>query len=882
MNIVSNINKYENINQIIKFINPLQEQIVFDNSRIILINGCAGSRKTDTIIKKGVYELYVNCKNILFLTFVSSVSNEIRTRIEQTLNILIPKIGSSNHYLAEYNGNFIEIANIDAWIHKQLNCIQNNLLIKTDIIPNNKELSVNYNNKVIELLEYTKKYMFYNIVLKNNNFADVIIIDEFQDTDLIKVNLLTEILKNNNNLKCTVAGDILQTIFINNIGCKNFENSMNYFKNHLNPKYYEINTCFRCPSSHIEFVNYLLEEHYVSNGLNLMISHNNDNINKPVLFGHDCISQNESAYKLALAISNTIITILKYDSDIKPSDIAIIMKKSNSNFVFEHIKNILPSLFKKFYFQSNHHSDNEHYLIHFETNGDGFSNTICWEKSKNKTVLLSIHGDKGKGHKVVFFLGLSKKSIPNDFNVGKKFELFDISLLNVALTRSLKYLFIGFTLNSPSIYLSLKHNNLHKYCYLSWDKTTYSSLIHENFIYDKIIKELNKYWFDKLSYNQKIPKFTIEHNIPLIPIKIKLRVSEDISKDLSLYLEKIIPSFTIDTDCIDLYDTLYLDIPESFYNIIGYIGELLLRRFHMICTNNFVFFNWIKKTQIYYTDSDFLINCVFDYKLNNFINDSSLWKEMLLNIELDSINNNTDKKHIDLIKNLQNFNEPVLIINSYYFNFNLKNIIDLFCSNISNEQFIIDSKNIIIIALLYTELISEVRRDFIYELTNKVIKSNNIDKLIQQINLNCTYVWKTYLNDNDIEFQKNISIEKTLIDKKILHSYGFKYNSDRYIFKKGLKLSIGGICDIFNNSSNTLFEIKTCIKTSFSNEWILQIITYNLLLKLTNNIDIKNNYIINLFDGSIYKIVFYQNIDILKKILKYYEFDDFLLNFLLY
>lgn len=34
------------------FISSLQKNIVFDNSRIILINGCAGSRKTDTIIKK--------------------------------------------------------------------------------------------------------------------------------------------------------------------------------------------------------------------------------------------------------------------------------------------------------------------------------------------------------------------------------------------------------------------------------------------------------------------------------------------------------------------------------------------------------------------------------------------------------------------------------------------------------------------------------------------------------------------------------------------------------------------------------------------------------------------------------------------------------------
>ena len=260
-----NINNNDNIKQIIEFINPLQEKIVFDNSRIILINGCAGSRKTDTIIKKGIYEIINNKKNILFLTFVSSVSNEIRTRIEVTLNTTIPKIGSSNHYLVDYNNNFIEIANIDAWIHKQLNWIKTNILVSNNN-SNNNELSINFNNKVIELLEFTKKYMFYDIVLKNNKFADIILIDEFQDTDLMKVNLLIEIIKNNKNINCTVAGDILQTIFINNIGCKEFNNPMNQFKNELDPKYYEINTCFRCPHSHVEFVNYLLGDFYKSNG----------------------------------------------------------------------------------------------------------------------------------------------------------------------------------------------------------------------------------------------------------------------------------------------------------------------------------------------------------------------------------------------------------------------------------------------------------------------------------------------------------------------------------------------------------------------------------------------------------------------------------------
>jgi len=188
---VTNVNLYskksnKDIMELLEFINPLQKTIVMDESRLILINGCAGSRKTDTIIKKGIR--YMNMgKNILFLTFVSSVSNEIKTRIEQTLNISIPKIGSSNHYLTQYENNYIEIANIDAWIHKQLSWVESNLPENLD---KKKELSVNFNNKVLLLKELTLKYKCYDIVLKNNQIADVILIDEFQDTAITKVELL--------------------------------------------------------------------------------------------------------------------------------------------------------------------------------------------------------------------------------------------------------------------------------------------------------------------------------------------------------------------------------------------------------------------------------------------------------------------------------------------------------------------------------------------------------------------------------------------------------------------------------------------------------------------------------------------------------------------
>ena len=172
-----------------------QKNIIEDNSRIKLINGCAGSRKTDTIIKNGIKNLIIKKQNILFITFVSSVTDEIKTRIEKILDINIPRVYTSNHFITNYNDNFIEIANYDAWVYKQLDYI--NSIFNKDIKTSNFSSNCDFNKRILDLIEISKKNNFYNIILKNNSFADLIIIDEFQDVDINKVELIKLYLNNN-------------------------------------------------------------------------------------------------------------------------------------------------------------------------------------------------------------------------------------------------------------------------------------------------------------------------------------------------------------------------------------------------------------------------------------------------------------------------------------------------------------------------------------------------------------------------------------------------------------------------------------------------------------------------------------------------------------
>lgn len=850
------------IEDLISYINPLQKEIVENKSRLIIINGCAGSRKTDTIIKKGIYELIINNKNILFITFVSSVSNEIKNRIETTLNITIPKISNSNHYLTQYKNNFIEISNIDAWIHKQIQYIYKEFNI-------NLVISNNYNQKVIDLINLSKQFNFFNFVLKNNFFADVILIDEFQDTDSNKVDLINLLINNNKDISCIVAGDLLQTIFISNLSNKNYINPMILFKNNSKVKSFEINTCFRCPYAHIEFVNYLIGEYYIENNLNPIISANNNNIDKPVLFMHGSTSNNHSTFKLAECISNTIIEILKIDPEIKPDDIAIIMKKSNNNYVFEQIKTILKNLYKI--------NNIDYSIIHFETNGDGYSTTIDWNKAIEKTILLSIHGDKGKGHKVVFFLGLTKNSIPAEYNVLKPYEIFDISLLNVALTRSLKYLFIGFTENYPSIYLSNKYEKLNKYCYLAWDNYNHV------YPYVNIINKLNYYWFDNLPSQRKNPKFKeqIKSNLK-IPSKLCLRIREDISKDMSNYFDDIINYCTIETECIDIYEDLKYEFDQEYYVLFGYIGELLLIRNDWINKKYYSIFSDFNNIDIYFINNDSLENLIIDCNLNKYVNNYLLWKDKLIELEFNIYNDyNYNSNLLEEIKYINNLDKPVLILKKLYESFNIKQILKIFCSNLSNDLLIKDSINIIIISILYIELNSQIKKSCLIVNIVNFINNKKINIIINQINNNVNIIWNKFFINSKINYQKNLYLEKNICDKNKLISYGYDYYNDRNIFKKGMKISISGIIDILDENNNNLFEIKTCLKTQFSNEWVIQLIVYNLLLKLIFNIDCNNNYIINLFDGTIYKINFGSDMNILNKILRIYDFDCYLENLLL-
>ena len=127
------------------------------------------------------------------------------------------------------------------------------------------------------------------------------------------------------------------------------------------------------------------------------------------MFTHPATSKNVDSDIIGKQITNAIKVIMEYDKDIKPGDIAIIMKKCNDNTVFHKICENLDKIYMKMGYEEHTHI--------FETKGDGTHDKIDWANISDennellKTIMISIHGDKGMDHKVVIFLGLTEGSL---------------------------------------------------------------------------------------------------------------------------------------------------------------------------------------------------------------------------------------------------------------------------------------------------------------------------------------------------------------------------------------------------------------------------------------------------------------------------------------
>ena len=279
-------------------------------------------------------------------------------------------------------------------------------------------------------------------------------------------------------------------------------------------------------------------------------------VNKPLIFTHLATSTNNTNGRFnATKVTEMIRILMQHDSSIKPNDIAIIMAKSKDNDMFNQLVETLSTM----YYEMGISGD---LVCYMSTAGDGRHNTLDWEHAEGKTKMLSIHGDKGKGHRVVFFLGLTERSIPKDFDVDKPSEIVPESLLNVAITRSTEYLFIGFTSSYPSRYLQSICDKLAEYAYIGYEAPK-SDNIPEPYL--SII--------DYLQSNEPLtPNWNCEYIRTRVNYGSKsvLRVKEEISKDFDQASDLINHNWTPNsTEQFGTKQTIIGTLREDHFLILG-------------------------------------------------------------------------------------------------------------------------------------------------------------------------------------------------------------------------------------------------------------------------------------------------------------------------
>lgn len=422
------------------------------NGYFLVIAG-AGSGKTRTIIYRAILliELKIPSKNILILTFTRKAINEIKARVNSFLpnsDIYIETFHSLAYkFLKKYSQNktFKILTIEESLILAKKISLYNDLLsiFSKDIIikiisstsssilkdcifkkldKKSKTLVINFLKDFEALKKIENLYSFNDLLIKfyklltlniiSLNFQ-YIMVDEYQDTDDLQVDILKLLAKHSNLM---VVGDDYQSIYsFKGTSMKNILNFHNEFPN--------VKTI-------------VLKENYRSTSPILNLS-------------------NEFSKNLKYCFRKSLAT---KDSSLTKPDLNIFKNHYDEIlFIFNKINTILNSnsnatigvLFRNFIYM-------EKFIKYFKSFNIKFnvaSNTFLENIFKNKfddidanLTFLTIHSSKGLEWDYVFIPllldGIIPSSIGDNFNLEEEKRLF-----YVALTRAKKELFLSYPLS---------------------------------------------------------------------------------------------------------------------------------------------------------------------------------------------------------------------------------------------------------------------------------------------------------------------------------------------------------------------------------------------------------------------------------------------------
>lgn len=762
------------------YMNNDQKNICESTERHLLVEGVAGSRKTDTLIRLGLRRHLKEKKSLLFLTQVGSVTDEIRGRIESYLGVTIYRQSGSNHYLVERGGITIEIANFDAWVHRQLeDCEWKHLF----------QMGSYHSHKIEALLEFCGKGEIKGFCMKNGAYADEIYIDEIQDFEVSRVRLVLAILARFPAVRAAFAGDYMQTIFE-----RSLVDDLHPMREFTGIKRYPMQKCYRCPAAHLHFCNAIMAEAQNQHGCQPLLATNNNTVDKPFLFAHGSVSRQYDVHQVVLQLLDMLRILLEHDDTLTPSDICFLMRKSNDQSVFE----ILRTRLDAFWAARGHRNA----VIHFATQFDGYRNSIQWNYAEGKSCLLSIHGDKGKGHKAVFFLGLTQKSIPDECCMFKNTELLYQSLLNVALTRSTRYLFVGFHHAQPSVYLSKIADHLPSLVYAGWSNP--SDKIPT--VYRKMLEVMR---FPAPVFTNRYRETPLR--IPRLNLMTVTEMSRrfERSEDILGYRPKL------ETVVFGKKTTLHL--PHDLYPILGHMAELMLLR--ILSPETFVqdLEHWSDPSAVVFTDDERMLCWVHDFHLHRLMGTDMYATQLQLMEETHRSLFQQDRPLADLLQKLRD--RPSYILPKCFLTPRFRQEMRLFTDRATRNESIAFTSwwNL---ALLFHEIKSAHRKPFLYRFLSMEMTPKQ-QSAFRQFMSNIRSLSSFF--SQEIVFHPSHDVLAQVTDPATLTDLGFINEPclDEKIFATGYHYGILGQSDVLDRGRDTLYEIKAS-HVDFSMEWLLQ------------------------------------------------------------
>lgn len=769
---------------VIEYVSDQQREIVESTARYKLINGCAGSRKTDTLVKCAARDLMLHGRPILFLTLVGSVTFEIKERLEKTLGIPIKKIGQSNHYMGMYNGIPICISNYDAWVHHMLKDH-----------PTLDEIAECFSEKIDILLAQSTSLL---CRMKRDYPVGLLILDEAQDLQSNKMQIIVNM---SDKMDVYIAGDYLQTLYADEQ--ENLDtHAMNVFKR-ISPEYFDLNICWRCPKAHVVFNNLLLNSVQKKYGIPTMESANENMIDKPLLFTHLKTSSNTNARINAEQITNMLRVLMEYDTTIVPDDIAVIMTKSKANDTYYQLEETLGELFLERGFKDA--------VMYMNTDADGRHNTLDWTRATGKAKLLSIHGDKGKGHRVVVFLGFTEGGLPRECHIYKPAEIVPESLANVALTRSTQYLLIGFCANYPSRYLAHHSTQLKTHCYIGWDNETdisdmppiYKSMIAAQYSAQPI-------WDCKYRKERIIGG-----------IKTQIKIRGDLSKDFEQTSHLVKHPWRKESKLTVFgeWQQMTMQLQEEHYLLLGCMAELLIQRLiahDELCD--------MLKCPVEYSDDECFMSCMHDVSRM-----SSLEFEVYIYQYRTFF-----KQHVDLEQDIRRaFTEKRRVVHKAFLAQSFRHDLAQFTSSVSNRE--LSPSCIWNVALYYNQLMQKIYRPAINAFIG--FFHEDITNLHSNVEAFCKMI------SPQVQFECPVFVGAHLTDKE-LKALGKDPAKDSQM------MSMEGRIDLMDRG--ILTEIKASQLERCSQEWITQTVGYALLLGV-KQIPVQKLRIVNIIAGCMWE-----------------------------